>query len=321
MSHKISKDLIIKKETKNNKNIILLIDWGTTNFRAYKYDLRKKKVINKINNNKGLLNLKRKSDFVDILYQTLLKFKLSTNQFILMAGMVGSKKGLYEVPYVKTPTNFKNLSKKIVTKSIQGIHVNIIPGLVFKKKNYYDVLRGEETLALGAIEILNIKENCYLCCPGTHSKWISIKNNLIYSFTTYMTGDLYSAIISNTILSQSLKAESEKFSITFFKQGLEFIKKNKSFTSILFKIRTMDLFKQNNSFERKSFLSGLVIGLEVFEISKKIYLSKSPLILISNGPLTKLYELSFKYCKIKYKLVNSDECFISGMKKKYDYTN
>ena len=52
-----------------------------------------------------------------------------------------------------------------------------------------------------------------------------IKNNIIYSFTTYMTGDLYSAISSNTILSQSLKEKSKKFSIIFFKKDYNLLKK------------------------------------------------------------------------------------------------
>ena len=29
----------------NNSNFVLFIDWGTANFRAYKYDLRKNRVI------------------------------------------------------------------------------------------------------------------------------------------------------------------------------------------------------------------------------------------------------------------------------------
>ena len=84
---------------------------------------------------------------------------------------------------------------------------------------------------------------------------------------------------------------------------MEFIKKNNSLISIVFKIRTMDLFNQNKSFERKSFLSGLIIGLEMNEVLKKIKLSKSRIVLIASGPLTNLYAVSFKYYKIKYNLV------------------
>ena len=126
-----------------NKNIVLFIDWGTTNFRAYKYDLSNNKILAKIENNKGILNIKKKSEFLHILKNTLIKLKLSKKQFILMAGMVGSKKGLYEVPYVKIPASFKYFAKKLKIKSIHGIYLNIIPGLLFKKNNSCPLCRQE----------------------------------------------------------------------------------------------------------------------------------------------------------------------------------
>jgi 2-dehydro-3-deoxygalactonokinase len=199
----------------------------------------------------------------------------------------------------------------------------IIPGLVFKNNYYYDVLRGEETLAIGVIEKLKNIEHSYLCCPGTHSKWISIRKNKIQSFSTFMTGDLYSAISSNTILNQSLNKNLGKFSKSFYNKGLNFIHKNKeiSISNILFKIRTMDLFNQNKTFERNSFLSGLIIGMELNEILNKKNIMQLKVILIATKNLTKLYSYAFNYYKIKYQLINSDECFINGVKKIYDFTN
>ena len=138
-----------------------------------------------------------------------------------------------------------------------------------------------------------------------------------------MTGDLYSAICSNTILKQSLNKNIGKFSKFFYYKGLNFIHKNKeiSISNILFKIRTMDLFNQNKSFERNSFLSGLIIGIEMNEILNKNKTKKFKIILIASKNLTKLYSFAFNYYKIKYQLVNSEKCFINGVKKIYDFTN
>ena len=310
-------------EKKTVSNFILFIDWGTTNFRAYKYNLVSNKLVSKIENNKGILSVKNKSQYIQILKQTLQKLNLSNKTSILMAGMIGSKKGLFEASYVNTPTSLKNLASKILYKRISNLHLMIIPGLVFKKNNYYDVVRGEETLAMGTIEKLKNNESCYLCCPGTHSKWIMINNNKIKSFSTFMTGDLYSAICSNTILKQSLTKNGGQFSKSFYNKGLNFIHKNKeiSISNILFKIRTMDLFNQNKSFERSSFLSGLIIGIEMNEILNKNNINKLKIILIASKNLTKLYSIAFNYYKIKYQLANSDECFINGLKKIYDLTN
>ena len=308
--------MALKNEIDNH--FIIFIDWGTTNFRAYKFHLKKNKVFEKIESNKGILNIKNKSEYIRILKQTLKKFQLKKNYNILMAGMVGSKKGLYEAPYVRVPTTLKKIALKIINKKILNIQIKIIPGLVCKKNNLYDVIRGEETLAIGAIERLKVKGFSYLCCPGTHSKWLTIYNNKIRYFSTYMSGELYSAIGKGTILSQSLKYKSPKFSKIFFNKGLSLIKKDYSLPNILFKIRTMDIFKQNNASQRNSFLSGLIIGSEINEISKQKNISKSNIILVSSGPLTKFYSLSLNFYKIKFNLVKADSCFITGMKKIYE---
>ena len=306
---------------KISNQIVVFIDWGTTNFRAYKYNLKKNKILHKIETNTGIVNLKRKKQYIDVILETLRKFRLKKNQYILMAGMVGSKKGLYEVPYVSVPITLKKMFLKISMKKILNIEVRIVPGLFYKKNNFFDVIRGEETLAIGAISKLKIKKQCYLCCPGTHSKWISINNNKFNFFNSYMSGEIYSAISKGTILSQSLEKNSNKFSKKYFIKGLSLIKKGYSFPNMLFKVRTMDLFNQANPDQCNSFLSGLVIGLEINDIFKKKDIYKSPVILIASGPLTKMYSISLNYYKIKYSLVNADECFISGMQKIYESNN
>ena len=70
-------------ENEIENHFIIFIDWGTTNFRAYKFHLKKNKVFEKIEANKGILNIKNKSEYIRILKQTLKKFKLKKNYNIL----------------------------------------------------------------------------------------------------------------------------------------------------------------------------------------------------------------------------------------------
>ena len=158
-----------------SKKFIVFIDWGTTNFRAYKFDLNKNKVGKKIQTNQGILKLRKSSEYIKIIKSILRKFDLNEDQDILMAGMVGSKKGLCEVPYVQIPASLSKIALNIFNKKILKQKISIVPGLFYKKNNFYDVLRGEETLAIGAINKFNKKTKYYLCCPGTHSKWMVIQ--------------------------------------------------------------------------------------------------------------------------------------------------
>ena len=304
----------------SNENVIF-IDWGTTNLRAYKYNLIKKKIITKIYSNEGILNLKNQLDFIKVLKNLIKKFNTSKNIDIVMAGMVGSKKGLYETNYLTAPTNLKNISKKIKKLNINNFNLYIIPGLKIKKNNFYDVMRGEETIALGLNKKNEIKKNIFLCCPGTHSKWILMNNDKILNFFTFMTGDFYSAICESTILKDSLNISNKNIGSNFFKKGLSLIKKNNSLSNNFFKIRTMDLFNQNKPTDRNSFLSGLIIGSEILDILNKNKFKNFKVLLISDGPLAKLYSISLKFFNIKFNLVNSEECFIQGIKKIYEHRN
>ena len=297
----------------NQNTKIILVDWGTTNLRAYLFNIKKNKVTKFYHSKYGITKIILKNDYLNILKKILKNFNVLIDTPIFLAGMVGSKNGLIEIPYTKTPASIKHLSQNIIFKKMRNMKLFFIPGLSCQNRKLFDVIRGEETIAIGAINIIKDK-NFFVCCPGTHSKWINIKNNQIKLFETYLTGDLFSSISKSTILSKSL-TKSEKFSKKFFLLGLEEIKK-KSLSYMLFKVRTLNLFNQSNLTESKSFLSGLIIGEEIKNISKTI--KRDKVYLISEEKLLKFYLIALKFYKIKYGVVDYKKAFILGAKKLYE---
>ena len=297
----------------NQNTKIILVDWGTTNLRAYLFNIKKNKVTKFYHSKNGINKIIFKNDYLKILERILTKFYVDIDTPIFLAGMVGSKNGLIEIPYTKTPASIKHISLNIIFKKMRNMKLFFIPGLSCQNRKLFDVIRGEETIAIGAIDLIKDK-NFFICCPGTHSKWINIKNNKIKLFETYLTGDLFSSISKSTILSKSL-TKSEKFSKKFFLLGLEEIKK-KSLSYMLFKVRTLNLFNQSNLTESKSFLSGLIIGEEIKNISKTI--KRDKVYLISEEKLLKFYLIALKFYKIKYGVVDYKKAFILGAKKLYE---
>ena len=297
----------------NQNTKIILVDWGTTNLRAYLFNIKKNKVTKFYHSKNGTTKIIFKNDYLKILERILTKFNVDIDTPIFLAGMVGSKNGLIEIPYTKTPASIKHLSQNIIFKKMRNMKLFFIPGLSCQNRKLFDVIRGEETIAIGAIDLIKDK-NFFICCPGTHSKWINIKNNKIKLFETYLTGDLFSSISKSTILSKSL-TKSEKFSKKFFLLGLEEIKK-KSLSYMLFKVRTLNLFNQSNFTESKSFLSGLIIGEEIKNISKTI--KRNKVYLISEEKLLKFYLIALKFYNIKHGVVDYKKAFILGAKKLYE---
>ena len=47
-----------------------------------------------------------------------------------------------------------------------------------------------------------------VCLPGSHSKWVRVKDGEIRSFQTYMTGELFALLAERSILKHTVRTES-----------------------------------------------------------------------------------------------------------------
>ncbi|MEJ7588662.1 MAG: 2-dehydro-3-deoxygalactonokinase, partial [Ferruginibacter sp.] len=118
----------------------------------------------------------------------------------------------------------------------------------------------------GARIIANETEQLFIF-PGTHSKHLSVKNGMVTSITTYMTGELFDLLSSKSILSASVKKNERGDNSPFFIEGV--IKGTGSnLTNSIFHVRTNHLFNKITSFENYDYLSGLLIGHELKEIAR-----------------------------------------------------
>jgi 2-dehydro-3-deoxygalactonokinase len=66
-----------------------------------------------------------------------------------------------------------------------------------------DVMRGEETQLLGFLGI-HASGEAIVCMPGTHSKWVNVSGATVERFATFMTGELFSVVSRETILSHAM---------------------------------------------------------------------------------------------------------------------
>ena len=180
----------------------IAVDWGTSSFRAYL--VQNNKVSDTIETKDGIKFVKN-----HLFEQTLLSLIdrwLDDDEIteILASGMVGSKQGWEEAPYQQTPCNPKKLNYITPTLKDNRISLKIFSGL--SQIHQPDVMRGEETQIAGFLnETPNF--NGSICLPGTHSKWVEIRNNSIIKFKTFMTGELFEIISKNSVLIHSVEAE------------------------------------------------------------------------------------------------------------------
>lgn len=118
----------------------------------------------------------------------------------IAAGMVGSRGGWREVPYVECPADVGRIAAAMLRLDSGCGPLHIVPG-VMQGGRLPNVLRGEETQVFGALALEpRLADRAVLVLPGTHSKWVSVRDSRLEHFSTYMTGELFAVLRDHSIL-------------------------------------------------------------------------------------------------------------------------
>ncbi|WP_048693949.1 2-dehydro-3-deoxygalactonokinase [Catenovulum maritimum] len=284
----------------------LIIDWGTTNFRAFAMseagDLLAKKELGM-----GLLQVEA-GQFAKALETVLAEWLSDYKSLpIYMAGMVGSLQGWVNVPYAAAPLSNGQLIDQAHQFDLPwGASATIIPGVSYQvSDSVYDVMRGEEVQLFGLAKLVE-QTDFIAVMPGTHSKHVKFEQAKLTEFSTYMTGELFSVISKQTILGKGLPEQSKSAPADAFYQGVTESQLD-NFTNVLFHARTHRVFGTIAETEIYDFLSGLLIGYELKNLKNQtIYL-------VGGESLCQRYVLVCEQFGIQAKIVNGDDCFLAGM--------
>jgi 2-dehydro-3-deoxygalactonokinase len=172
--------------------------------------------------------------------------------------MVGSNKGWIEVPYVPCPAGIDELATKLKWASDREA---IVPGVSYVGQGRADVMRGEEVQLLGGIELGTLHHDALVCHPGTHNKWALLRDGVIQTFATVMTGELFGLLKDHSILADLLQGPVEVNDA--FRQGARQALEREMLPAALFEVRAAVLLGQMKREDAPSYVSGLLIGTDV----------------------------------------------------------
>ncbi|MDZ5650637.1 2-dehydro-3-deoxygalactonokinase [Nitrospirillum sp. BR 11828] len=185
---------------------------------------------------------------------------------LLLCGMVGSTLGWVEVPYAAAPAGAAEIADHLHEIDLDGRAVYIAPGV--KGTNLQgapDVMRGEETQVLGALITHPdlATGNHLLCLPGTHSKWVDLRDGRITGFTTAMSGEIYALLSKHSTLARGA-ADWDGTPDAGFRLGLARVAEaGADVLHLLFETRARQMAGVLSAKDALGFLSGLVIGGDV----------------------------------------------------------
>ena len=242
---------------------LIAVDWGTSSLRIYAVG-DKRDVLEALELPQGILTVTDQG-FEAGLQEALALLAVNAEEApVILSGMIGSRQGWVEAPYVKCPATIDDLAARTVSvDNALGRAIKLVPGLETRSSaGCPDVIRGEETQIFGALAALKIKEGRFVL-PGTHSKWVTVTDSQIESFQTYMTGEVFSALKEHTILGRMMfKPGNDKA----FERGVAASTEDGAPGRLLnqiFATRTLGLFGEVTDEEAASYLSGLLIGSEI----------------------------------------------------------
>jgi 2-dehydro-3-deoxygalactonokinase len=286
------------------KGPFIAVDWGTTNRRAYRIENGRATQVER--DGCGILAMRRD----DFAYEAArLRARLGALP-LLCVGMVGSRSGWREVPYVATPAGLTQLA--LSTVWVERDAVAITPGLKYVGRDRCDVMRGEEVQFLGAVAAGVAPEERLLCQPGTHSKWARVEAARIQDFSTSMTGELYSLLRQHSLLAEMLEAEAVIGAA--FRDGVREGCKQ-TLLSSLFGGRAAQLLNVRPAGDSASFISGLLIGSDV---QSQVCGVDRDVFVIGDAPLAPLYAAAIESLGNRPHVIDSAAAFIAGVSKLWE---
>lgn len=250
------------------------VDWGTSRLRVRLVD-RDARVLASATSDDGVGAIAAAADgasrparFASTLRRILTQLKHGVDAVadaapVVISGMAGSSIGWRPLPYASLPfpLDGSRLEHCNLGPLGDGHGGDVI--LVSGVRSDDDVIRGEETEAIGLLQSLQIpaKRFC-LVLPGTHSKHMFVDDGVLTGFRTHMTGELFDLLCRHSVLQHSMTSDGG--GDEGFDAGVRAVAAGaEPLTAALFRVRTRELLDRAPPAANREYLSGLMIGTEL----------------------------------------------------------
>jgi len=244
-----------------NAPSLIALDWGTSNLRASLLDGAGASIDTR--SAPGGVMAVQGGRFAEALLALCGDWITRFDCPLIASGMVGSRQGWKEAPYLPCPAGLDEAARQLTPVSVDaatGRMLHIAPGLhCVDDGGQFDVMRGEETQIWGA----GLPDGSCCVLPGTHSKWAWLgAAGAIRHFRTFMTGELYGLLTQHSILGRLMAhghSRPEAF-VAGVRLGLQ---GHAALSHTVFAARTSGLMGREAPEGLPDYLSGILIGGEI----------------------------------------------------------
>ncbi len=238
---------------------MITVDWGSTGFRAWRLDAEGR-VLERRSAPLGITQLEA-GEHGPALQGQVGDWIGEGESRILASGMIGSRNGWVEMPYIDCPASLADMAKAVKRIDWPGdAELWFCPGLSCRDaQGVPDVIRGEEMQVFG---LADDKGDADLCLPGTHSKAVTMRGGRIIRFATHFSGELFALLGRHGLLASVLQPQT-KPETKAFAEGVARSGEAGGLLHHLFGVRARGLFGELSGEAASAYLSGMLIGHEL----------------------------------------------------------
>ena len=289
------------------------VDWGTTHRRGYAL-AADGTCTTEASDDQGALTTRGRH--AESLAAWLPALGAPVDGHVVMSGMVGSAFGWQEAPYLGPDVPLEALPQHLV--HLEGHPQRyIVPGYcVHDVAGQPDVMRGEETQLLGAVA-MGLR-NGWFVLPGTHSKWVLLRDGRVEQLRTYMTGELFALLSTNGTLAaaaqtpQTAAGTEPLWSQPAFADGVAAGAPG-ALAHQLFACRARVVTGTMPANQALAYLSGLLIGSELQDVLQDLDKSGSDQFhLIGSPALAEAYQVAARQLGSALTLLSPRDVILSG---------
>lgn len=233
---------------------------------------------------------------------------------VVMCGMVGARNGWREAPYVPIPARLDELPRHGLRVAAMGGEALILPGLVRDAADEPDVMRGEETQLLGFSAVAGV--NGLACLPGTHCKWVRVREGVVEDFHSAMTGEVFRLLAQHSVLRHVVEAGARigADDPEFLRAAAAGLARPEALLHTLFSVRAAALVAGVAPAAAAARLSGLLIGTDIGAALREVA-PGTPVSLIASGAFAALYARVFGLAGVWPEIFDADEMVRAGLLK------
>ena len=283
----------------------IAVDWGTSNLRAWA--MGPDGILAEAASDDGMGKLAR-DQFEAALLRLIAPWLGAGTTKVIACGMVGARQGWHEASYRAVPcAPVASGELTAVATADPRIDVAIVAGLSQAKPA--DVMRGEETQIAGALSLLPDFDGVF-CLPGTHSKWVHVSAGEVVSFQTFMTGEMFALLSTQSVLRHGMAGGG--WDEAAFDEGLsEAISRPEKIAARLFTLRAEGLLAGLSADAARARLSGLLIG---HELTASLAMTRGQeVVLVGSEALTASYARALAAQGLTARRLDATACTLSGL--------